>query len=173
MDINYFTDGSMAWNTCCAGYIIHDNTTGQSTSYVVRISRNNIHLAELVAIKLALIDISNNYDPNNTYNIYTDSDTALLLIKRNDSRQFSEVREINTMLKDLNHVINIYLIKSHIVNSPKDQIRYFLNNNGIKLNYLKARQINAGNELVDAVVRSGSRFNDAPIYVSTPFLIRL
>ena len=173
MDISYFTDGSIAWNTCCAGYIIHDNASGQSTSYVVRVSKNNIHLAELVAIKLALIDICNNYDPSNTYNIYTDSDTALRLIKKNDSRQFSEVEEINTILKDLNYAVNIYLIKSHIVNSPKDQIRYFQNNNGIKLNYSKARHINAGNELVDAVVRSGTRFNDAPIYVSTPFVIRL
>lgn len=89
MNVNYFTDGSMAWDICCAGYIQHDKISGQSTSYIVRVSRKNVSLAELVAIKLALIDIYNKYDPKNTYNIYTDSDAALRLIKNNDFRQFT------------------------------------------------------------------------------------
>ena len=169
-EINYFTDGSIAWDSCCAGYVILNKILGQSIGYVVKVSRNNIHLAEIVAIKLALIDIYNNYDPNNTYNIYTDSDEALRLIKIKSNR-YSEISEINIMLKDLNHKVNLYLVKSHT--NENHQMDYFYKNNNKELTRSEAIRIVQGNRLIDTLVNSETKcIDESSIYNSTPFIIK-
>lgn len=164
--IDYFTDGSMKGNVCSAGYIRNPNDRN-SLSRVYSIEENDIHKAEVIAIKQAVFDISENYDSNENYNVYTDSDNAYNLIMNND-RRYTELDEIRDVLTT--HNIDLVKIKSHA--SIQEQIDY-CKRQGNKINKNKAIRLNEGNSRIDNDVKCKIRIETVtiPIYRSTPFSI--
>ena len=168
MKKDYYTDASIAWNECCVGFISHSKQDGYSKANVVHTQDKDIHHGELTAVKLALYDIATNYDPNTQYTIYTDSDAAVDLIKRN-SPKYSEVSEIHSSLPMIENNTNIQLVKSHC--NPHEQKVYFEKINGYKISSNKAVRITKGNSLIDNYTRTCTNVANLPQYRSTPFTI--
>ena len=162
--VNYFTDASITNGDGCSACIKYVGDNKYDLVKTVTVNNcTNINKCELVAIKLALADILNNYEASNIYKIYTDSDYALNAI-RNNTRRYSEVVEINHLLSII--PVGIDLLKSHT--SGKYQQKYFqANNRHISLE--EANMLCRGNNTVDLIARNFTYINNIPLYNSTPF----
>lgn len=167
---NYYTDASINFGEPCSACIKHIKGNVYHYVKVVRVVENstNIHQSEAIAIKLALIDIYNNYDESTIYNIYTDSDAVINLIN-NQILKYPEITEILRLLDMVK--VNIYLVKSHT--NPEYQQMYFLKHNNAVIGDKQAYAICKGNEKVDSIARSLTNVDNTKIYRSTPFDIAI
>lgn len=165
--MEYFTDASVVNGYTAMGFIPRAGNSFKR-AIVFQNPNMNIHHGELAAIKMCICDIAANYDPNEYYEINTDSDTAVSIIQSNSSK-YSEVNEINNILQSTNN-ISLRIVKSH--STPKEQ-KLYLKEKGEIVSRKKAFQITNGNNKIDSIVNAGANIKTLPIYNPTPWSIKV
>ena len=168
---NYYTDASTVNNICCCGFIKGYNRSIPNQGKVVKTDVVDNNHGELIALKLALNDIERNfYNPNARYEINTDSDNVLNLIRSNNEK-YSEVRDINLALDRLQNVY-IRLVKSHT--NDNFQKQYIEEHNNESITTKKASMINKGNNKIDEIVRGCATIEGKiDSYSTIPFIIKV
>lgn len=164
--INYHTKSLKDKQNECSytGYLAHDITPGLSKSKVFKSESTDLMQAELAAIKMALLDIESNYDPETRYNIYTQSMLVIDLIADNDFNKYSEVQEINNILDKIGQNVGMFEFVGR-------QSSFTTGNRMLGIN--KAHQVSSGNNLMESTLRWAKHSGVADSYTSTPFVIKL